>query len=178
MIDAGIDQPYPGRTADVRFTKWGGARHWEFPTVALGEDEFGWWGGVPAGTQLSRPGNAFVSETPWVLLMPEQNAWSASFYAAPHHIEVYVDMTTVPEWGGSTVTMVDLDLDVVLLRDGSLFVDDEDEFAEHQVTLGYPPEIVRLAQCSADEILAAIAAGTEPFSEVGRQWLERFLTKG
>ncbi len=34
--------------------------------------------------------------------------------------------------------MVDLDLDVVLTREGFLFVDDEDEFEEHQVWLGLP----------------------------------------
>ena len=37
---------------------------------------------------------------------------------------------------------VDLDLDVVRGTDGPLVVDDEDEFAEHQVALGYPPEVV------------------------------------
>jgi len=42
--------------------------------------------------------------------------------------------------------MVDLDLDVVLTREGHLFVDDEDEFAAHQVELGYPPEVVALAE--------------------------------
>jgi protein associated with RNAse G/E len=75
-----------------------------------------------------------------------------------------------PEW---EVTMVDLDLDVVLTRDGHLFVDDEDEFAEHQVALGYPPEIVTLAELWRDRVLAAVAAGDEPFGSVGHDWLRR-----
>ena len=33
--------------------------------------------------------------------------------------------------------MVDLDLDVIRMRDGGI-LDDEDEFAEHQVRYGYP----------------------------------------
>ena len=38
--------------------------------------------------------------------------------------------------------MVDLDLDVVLTRDGDLLLDDEDEFDQHRVTLGYPDDLV------------------------------------
>ncbi len=67
--------------------------------------------------------------------------------------------------------MVDLDLDVVLTREGHLFVDDEDEFAEHQVELGYPAEVVALAERWRDLVLAAVAAGDEPFATVGHEWL-------
>ena len=70
--------------------------------------------------------------------------------------------------------MVDLDLDVVLLRDGTLFVDDEDEFAQHQVELAYPPEVVAMARGTADEVLAAVGNRSEPFGDVGRDWLARF----
>jgi protein associated with RNAse G/E len=69
--------------------------------------------------------------------------------------------------------MVDLDLDVVLTREGHLFVDDEDEFAEHQVSLGYPPEVVALAEDAARTVLAAVAEGREPFATVGHAWLRR-----
>ncbi|WP_180935649.1 DUF402 domain-containing protein [Nocardioides ungokensis] len=33
---------------------------------------------------------------------------------------------------------VDLDLDVVRGRTGRVWIDDEDEFAEHRVRFGYP----------------------------------------
>ena len=69
--------------------------------------------------------------------------------------------------------MVDLDLDVVLTREGHLFVDDEDEFAVHQVELGYPPEVVALAERWRDRIFAAVASGHEPFATVGHEWLRR-----
>jgi hypothetical protein len=80
------------------------------------------------------------------------------------------DDGTGPEW---EVTMVDLDLDVVLTREGHLFVDDEDEFAEHQVELGYPAEVVALAERWRDLVLSAVAAGDEPFGTVGHEWLRR-----
>ncbi len=165
----------PGDAVDVRFTKWGGGRHWEYPLTYLGEDQHGHWGGAAVGTHLWRPGAQFDSEHDWVVLLPHEAAWSASFYDSPAQpIAVYVDMATPARWSGSTVTMVDLDLDVVLGRDGSLFVDDEDEFEAHQVELCYPEHVVATARCAADEVFDAIADGAEPFLGVGYDWLERW----
>jgi hypothetical protein len=165
-----------GDPIDARFTKWGGGRHWEFPLRCLGVDEHGVWGAGAAGTRLWRPGAALAAQAPWVTLFPHGSAWAASFYDAPDQLlmRTYVDMTTVPEWTGTTVTMVDLDLDVVLMRDGSLVVDDEDEFDLHQRTLDYPEEVVDLARRTADDIFAAIWDGAEPFASVGASWLARW----
>jgi protein associated with RNAse G/E len=63
--------------------------------------------------------------------------------------------------------MVDLDLDVILRADGNLILDDEDEFDEHRVALGYPDDVVRLARDSSREVLDAIALGVEPFLSAG-----------
>ncbi len=163
----------PGDAVDVRFAKWGGARHWEFSMTALGSDEHGVWAGAAAGTRLWRPAAQFTSQFDWVTLVPHAAPWAASFYDSPEQpVAVYVDMTTPARWSGSTVTMVDLDLDVVLGRDGSLFVADEDEFVAHQAELGYPTEVVAMARRTAEEVLAAIAGGAEPFGQVGTAWLE------
>jgi hypothetical protein len=165
----------PGDAVDVRFTKWGGGRHWEFSVTVLGTDEHGVWAGARCGTRLWRPAASFESEFDWVTLVPHEAAWAASFYdSAEQPVSVYVDMTTPAVWSGRTVTMVDLDLDVVLRRDGTLFVDDEDEFALHQVELGYPPEVVTMARAAADEVMAAVTARDEPFGAVGQGWLERW----
>ena len=169
-----------------RFTKWGEGRHWEWVGRYLGADEHGDWWVAPPGTRCVRPGRDFIEEVGWVSVAPVGRGWAASFYPDPKHISVYVDMTTPavwqrragtgehgdegPEW---EVTMVDLDLDVVLTREGLLFVDDEDEFAEHQVSLGYPPEVVALAEDAARTVLAAVAEGREPFATVGDAWLRR-----
>jgi hypothetical protein len=167
----------PGDAVDVRFTKWGGGRHWEFPVTVLGTDQHGVWAGAGIGTGLWRPAASFVSQFDWVTLFPHEAAWAASFYDSEDQpISVYVDMTTPAVWDGRTVTMVDLDLDVVLDADGSLSVDDEDEFAEHQVELGYPAEVVAMARRSADEVFTAIFEGDEPFDAVGQRWLEGWRT--
>jgi protein associated with RNAse G/E len=51
-------------------------------------------------------------------------------------------MTTVPIFGTETITAVDLDLDVIRRHDGTVFVDDEDEFTEHRELYGYPVDVV------------------------------------
>lgn len=171
------------RTGDVvhgRFTKWGGGPHWQWSGHHVGADEHGHWFWAPAGTRCSRPGHTFVAEEAWVSLVPHHAAWVAGFYPASKPISLYVDMTTTATWhrlGDAEweVTMVDLDLDVVLTREGHLFVDDEDEFEEHQVALDYPPEIVELARHWRDHVHEAIAAGAEPFATVGFQRLERCM---
>ncbi|HET7799281.1 MAG TPA: DUF402 domain-containing protein [Humibacillus xanthopallidus] len=181
---AGMPSGRPPLGAPVlgRFTKWGDGRHWEWVGHYLGADEFGHWWYAPAGTRCVRPGVDFVETDGWVSFVPHEGAYAAGFYPAHRHVSVYVDMTTEPVWQRRAVvddgpewevTMVDLDLDVVLTREGHLFVDDEDEFAEHQVALGYPPEIVTLAERWRDRVLAAVAAGDEPFGSAGHEWLRR-----
>ncbi|WP_461046136.1 DUF402 domain-containing protein [Terrabacter koreensis] len=173
----------PGTPVAGRCTKWGGGRHWEWTGSYLGADEHGHWWFSPAGTWCSRPGAAFVEEHDWVSFVPHEGAYAAGFYPESKHVSVYVDMTDEPVWqprddtdGGPAweVTMVDLDLDVVLTREGHhLYVDDEDEFAQHQVELGYPEEVVALAERWRDLVFAAVAAGDEPFASVGHAWLRR-----
>ena len=165
----------PGDTIDVRFTKWGGGRHWEFRATLLGRDEHGTWAGAPTGTRMTCPGHDFASNHDWVTLFPDGQPWAASFYDSPlQPCSVYVDVSTVPVWNGSEVTMVDLDLDVVLDRDGALFIDDEDEFDEHRVALGYPDDVVELARRTAAELMAAVGGGLEPFASIGHDRLRTF----
>jgi hypothetical protein len=172
----------PGTPVAGRCTKWGGGRHWEWVGHYLGADDHGHWWYSPAGTRCVRPGADFVEEHDWVSLVPHDGAYAAGFYPEAKHVSIYVDMTTEPVWqrresgdGGPEweVTMVDLDLDVVLTREGHLFVDDEDEFEQHRVELGNPPEVVALAEQWRDRVFAAVAAGEEPFAGVGHAWLRR-----
>ena len=168
----------PGDAVAVRFTKWGGGAHWEFPVTFLGADDLGAWCGAPAGTWLERPGASFASAFAWVTLFPHHLPWAASFYEPGHpDTAVYVDMTTVPVWDGVVVSLVDLDLDVILLVDGCLILDDEDEFDEHRRSLAYPDDVVSLARRSADEVLTAIGEGHEPFLTVGPERLDTWCRR-
>ncbi|GHH63736.1 hypothetical protein GCM10017673_05180 [Streptosporangium violaceochromogenes] len=158
----------------MAYSKYDGAPHWNHPARLLGEDEHGVWAGCPAGTSGSRGGEPpVVWSEPFVMLFPRDAWWTAIFNAAPHKFEVYCDVSTVPRWSGGEVTMVDLDLDVIRVReDGRVFLDDEDEFEEHRVTYAYPPEVVGNARAAAAALLTAVTTRTAPFARAPH-WLSR-----
>ena len=60
--------------------------------------------------------------------------------------------------------------DVHPVGPGEVFVDDEDEFAEHQVAFGYPAHVIEAAQASCDELLAAVRAGLPPYDGTHERW--------
>jgi hypothetical protein len=155
-------------------TKWGGRPHWEMDAVYLGADAHGDWIGFPTGTFMSRPGFEFTTENHQVGLVP-QEGWLATFHGPGGKVRTYVDMTTVPVWDGSVVRAVDLDLDVIERLDGTVFVDDEDEFEEHQARYSYPPEIVALASSTKDTVLAAVSGRLPPFDGAAARWHEVLL---
>ena len=164
-----------GDPVRIEMTKWGERPHWHIPGRWLGRDEHGDWIGIRAGSRMVRPGRDVLSQADQVGLVPaggsdRERAFLATFHAPGADPQVYVDMTTPPIWDGGVVRTVDLDLDVLRRLDGSVIVDDEDEFAEHQVELGYPPEIVALAEASRDRVHAAILAGAPPYDGSHRRW--------
>jgi protein associated with RNAse G/E len=103
--------------------------------------------------------------------------WLATFHAAGGAVRVYVDMTTPPVWDGAVLRAVDLDLDVVQGTSGRVWVDDEDEFAEHRAAFGYPADVSRLAMDSCDRVRAAVEAGRAPYDGAAAAWFTR-LTGG
>jgi protein associated with RNAse G/E len=81
-------------------------------------------------------------------------------------------VTTPATWSGShEVTVVDLDLDVRRRRWGDIERLDEDEFAEHQVTFGYPEQVVAEATAASRWLECALGDGSEPFATAFRPWL-------
>lgn len=165
------------RTVRVLTRKWPDEPHWEFDAIRLGVDAHGHWVGVPRGTWLSRPDKGFTATADHVVLLPHDAWWVATLYGDDDErpMDVYVDMTTPCAWSqdGSEVRCVDLDLDVIRGVDGEVWVDDEDEFAQHQVQYGYPAEVIAGAERSRDEVLAALTAREGAFDGVSYTWLAR-----
>ncbi|WP_235029845.1 DUF402 domain-containing protein [Nonomuraea solani] len=156
------------------YRKYGGALHWNHPGRLLGEDEHGVWAEVPGGTVAYKGNGPPVTwDSPAIMLFPRDAWWTASFNTPPHKSEIYVDVTTVPEWKDGEVTMLDLDLDVIRMRDGRLILDDEDEFAEHQLLLNYPPDLITQAEETARWLLEAVGARKGPFGGAHSEWLEK-----
>lgn len=135
----------------------------------LGEDDHGVWLWAPAGTSFRRGDEPpKVSERMWVKLITHDRWWTAIWTTSGR---IYVDVATPAEWDGDTVRMIDLDLDVVRHPDGSVTVEDEDEFAEHRVAMRYPPRVVDGARAVTAQLVVDIEARREPFADVGDAWL-------
>jgi hypothetical protein len=179
----------PGTLIRCEMTKWGDRPHWRFEGIHLGSDEHGEWLGFPQGTHNHRPGHEFHSAVDAVTLV-QPGRWHLPTFQAPGiWCDLYIDVTTPAAWDGDVLRAIDLDLDVIRLPDplppvesapweiapagpGEVFVDDEDEFAEHQVAFGYPTDVIASAQASCDELVAAVRAGLPPYDGTHRRWLE------
>jgi len=173
----------PGEPVQVRFGKWGGGPHWAFDLVYLGADEFGHWAGGPAGLPMERPGWSTAADTDGVLSFSHRTGFVATINADAgdsRAVQVYVDISTPPVWirdpdtGLAQVQMIDLELDVVRRFDGTLFVDDEDEFAEHRMSLGYPASLVAAAQRDCATVFDAVRREAGPYGEVASSWLDDY----
>jgi hypothetical protein len=162
----------------LEMTKWADRPHWSFDAVWLGRDEHGDWIGIRSGTEMDRPGAHVVTRTDQVGLSPAADRpeverwWVGTFHADGGPMRTYVDIASPPVWDGATLRTVDLDLDVICGPTGRIWVDDEDEFAQHRVELGYPDEVVRAAMASCDRVEAAMRAGRAPYDGSHREWLE------
>ena len=170
--------PIPGELVRIVMSKWGDRPHWEFDGRFLGSDEHGDWVGIAAGASMYRPGATFVAPTAMVTLVPAagpdaERGWLGSF--GP--VRIYVDVTTPPVWDGPVLRAVDLDLDVVRDDTGRVWIDDEDEFAEHQVRFGYPREVVAAARASCDRVHAAVAGQAAPYDGRAARWIDRVIVE-
>ncbi|MCX6395880.1 MAG: DUF402 domain-containing protein [Propionibacteriales bacterium] len=169
------------RSVRVLTRKWPDDPHWEFDAVRLGVDAHGHWVGVPKGTWLSKPAKGFTATADHVVLLPHDGWWVATLYGhdPERPMDVYVDMTTPCVWSDdqTTVTCVDLDLDVIQDVDGTVRIDDEDEFADHQVRFGYPRDVIAGAEASCAEVFSALTSRTGAFDGVALEWLARLRAK-
>ena len=160
----------------LQYLKWPDFPHWRVEITPLGEDAHGRWFMIPRG-RAAQKGLESPIEMPatCAVLVPKREWWIATFYAQPSKIAVYVDITTHARQATDTITLVDLDLDVIREWDGSAAIVDEDEFAENQLDLQYPPAVIESARTAADAILEQLEQGSEPFGEIGPAWVERAL---
>ncbi len=83
----------------------------------------------------------------------------------------YVNVATPAKWDHERVTAIDMDLDVIrVAKDGRILIDDEDEFAEHSVSMGYPSDLISRCRSTADETLALLRTCEGVYSESVFDW--------
>ena len=81
---------------NVVYRKYDGSLHWHHQGLLLGEDEHGVWIGCVAGCSGSKGDEPLI---PWPRVrdaLPPRRWWTACFNAAPHKVEIYCDISTVP----------------------------------------------------------------------------------
>lgn len=152
--------------------KWGGIPHYRGEVVLLGEDEFGLWLWAAKGRTILRGTEpAFVAATDTVFLVPRDAWWSATWWLDHDELEIYVNIGTVAVFEPERIVSIDLDLDVIRLVDGTCKVVDRDEFEEHQVAYGYPPDVIDRAEEATAEVLDLMVRGVPPFdAATARAW--------
>ena len=156
----------------IEFTKWDGRPHWHYEIDPIGDDEHGRWFAVPPGRRLHRVfDDLFTNTSGFVSLVPATGWWIASFNQPLERVDVYVDIATEPVYDGDVVRACDLDLDVIRWRDGRVVIDDEDEFEEHQVAMGYPDDVVAAARSTCDAVADLVRRRAGPFGDVADAWV-------
>ena len=141
--------------------------------VWLGEDSFGRWLAVPSGTVVRRGREeSFVLPDGFVALVPDGEWWEAEFYASHPTLEIYVNIGTPCEWSSNRIRQVDLDLDVIRTRSGSVEILDEAEFIAHQTRFRYPSELIEGARRATSQVVEMLERREEPFDRASRRWLE------
>ncbi len=87
----------------------------------------------------------------------------------------YCNINLPVEREGDRIRYIDLDLDLQLKPDLSCEILDEDEFLEHQVRYGYPPEVCQLARQALQDLIAVVDSRSYPFDgTIERLVRERF----
>lgn len=158
----------------VQYYKYPRTLHWRHELFRLGEDEHGVWLGGETGTVVQRGTEpALQLNRPIAQLITPGDWWSAIFNGGDHELDAYVDIVTVARWPApDRVEMIDLDLDVVRLRDGTIYIDDEDEFEEHRARFGYPPKMVDSARAAAARLVLTLERDHAPFDGTAERWLD------
>ncbi len=163
----------------VDFRKYPDVPHWHYDMARLAEDEHGVWLWAPEGTPCARGAEPPQPAESVFIKLVSDGAWVTPIWNAAGTYAVYVDINTPPLWEGNTVRMIDLDLDIVVRRqgDGEPELLDEDEFAAHRAELDYPVRLVAGARSAAAATMAAIAADREPYATAGPARLEEAVAR-
>lgn len=130
--------------------------------------------GVPRGTPAQRADGPVRRLVGFVVLIPPRDPWIVEFNIDHPEVAVYVNIGTVPQVDRGEVVQIDVDLDVVLRRDGTVVLEDRDEFVANSVD--YPEDLVELAEGAAIRAAARLGDETDPFG--AKAWLAQLAGVG
>ena len=170
----------------IQFLKHPDTLHWRHePMIRLGQDDYGMWFGATTDTWFQKgdvpvPKNAhergFFCTSPLVQLVVPGAWWTMIYNGEERDITHYVDIVTPAKITDEEVLFTDLDLDVIRRQDGTVLLDDEDEFLEHSAALAYPEAWIDKARTTAAEVHLRLDSLDEPFDAACRMWRGRVLS--
>lgn len=161
------------KTVSVHSTKYDGSLHYRYATTLVREEAdvlvLYMQPGTPVesyrGSSIAEHHNLqlYWSNRPYNLHVSWHADWRPRFH--------YVNVATPAIWSDSTVSFIDLDLDVIWRSGtGEVILDDEDEFALHQVRYGYPSDLIEQSWRSSSEVRQMIAQRCYPFDGSLHAW--------
>jgi uncharacterized protein len=154
--------------------KWGGIPHYRTAVRLLGDDEFGLWCWSSAPRRVLRGDGTVLTGDKDALYLVPTDWWTVTWYLGHPRAEFYVNISTPPVVEPDRIVSVDTDLDVIGWLDGSVEVVDQDEFKDHQVRYGYPPEVIESTERAAIESFARASSRTPPFDGTAvEHWVEQ-----
>lgn len=162
----------------VQYLKYPDSVHWRHDLIRLGEDRHGVWLGARVGSTVQRGHETPITMRRAFVQVISPGRWWTAIFNGPgdHDMDVYVDVVTPAEWRRpDLVEMVDLDLDVIRKNDGTVYVDDEDEFEQHRVTLSYPDHMADTARSTAARVVLQIEQASPPFDSSPDRWLDQVI---
>ncbi|GAB4213838.1 MAG: hypothetical protein OHK0022_51480 [Roseiflexaceae bacterium] len=157
----------------VHSTKYDGSLHYRYTSRVVREEP-----GVlilysaPGTTYDSYRGQLLATRHSLEILWPDRFynlhvSWRDDWQPHNH----YINIATPATWNDGVARFVDLDLDVIWrAATGEIILDDEDEFALHQVRFGYPPDLIARCWQAADEVRDLIARRVAPFDGTQHHW--------
>lgn len=77
-------------------------------------------------------------------------------------VRAHADAALPARVTGRTIDFIDLDLDVIVARDMSFYVRDEDEFEANRISMAYPAHVVESARAGVRLAVAAVEARAWP----------------
>ena len=152
-----LDHDATGTPIRILSTKFDGSPHYEYWGRLIDQHD----GVIRVITDAGTPTRSYRGEGVMRSRMT-QLFFTDRWYNVFHNYEPvgrlgmhwYANVGTPARVDGDTLQWVDLDLDLMDTEVRGIFVDDEDEFAEHRERMGYPPEIVASAEAALAELLA------------------------
>ncbi|MDP1793788.1 MAG: DUF402 domain-containing protein [Acidimicrobiales bacterium] len=154
----------------------------EWGAYVVAEDEYGTWFFTPANSPIAwqrLEGKSAAWEFDVLCLIPPKDRWFGLWWGpSTHAVELSVDVTAPATRDGDTWSWLDLEIDLFRLKDGTVGVEDEDEFDE-SCAAGYITDEDRVESLRVTPVMQAmLRERTEPFGDVGRRHLDRAVALG